>query len=70
MTRLTHIMNDVSRCTGGNGTTEICPQRDECARFVFRATGGPWAPCTNFHRPGDLIGCMEMIPMERDNAAL
>lgn len=66
MTRLTHILNDVSRCTGGDGENEICPQRDECARFVFRTTGGPWVSCTNFYNPQDLLGCMDKIPMEAE----
>lgn len=57
------LLNDVSRCTGGNGTTEICPERDTCQRYTERMTGGPWVPCTNFHRPGDLLGCMEKIPV-------
>jgi len=63
MTR-THLRNDISRCTGGDGKQEICPQRESCARYVFRETGGPWAPCGNFHRPGDLLGCMDKIEME------
>jgi len=64
MTLRTHILNDVSRCTGGDGEQEICPQREACARWVFRTTGGAFAPIQNFHRPGDLLGCMDKIEME------
>lgn len=37
---------------------------------AFRATGGPWISCTNFHKPQDLLGCMDKIPMEAKDAAL
>ena len=58
------LLNDVSRCTGGNGKDEICPQRDTCERYLQRTNNGPWGVCSNFYRPDELIGCMEKIDHE------
>lgn len=55
------LLNSDPRCTGGDGNTEICPERDTCQRYTERMTGGAWVSTQNFHRPGDLIGCMDKI---------
>lgn len=58
---MTPLLNDVSRCTGGDGREEICPQRETCRRYTERTTGGPWVSCTNFYQPMNLLGCMDKI---------
>lgn len=62
------LPHDICRCSGGNGTDEICPDRDKCLRYIHRTDGGYMTPYSNFYQGPSLFECEQK--MEAPNAGI